>query len=115
MHGIDEDTIANHPIAQNFNKEEVRVPRIASPFLAGEGEENILQAVNLATEAGFVPEGYGLIPGERNFCDWKAGGMLNVGRSGSEKILLPKSVWYPRAYRWVLGLYFMTKATKNTL
>lgn len=110
---MDDEAIANHPIGQNFNKAEVRVPRISSPFIDGEGETLILEGIESALEAGYVPPGYGLIPGEDDFVEWKSSAILNVGRRGSEKILLPKVVWQPRLVRWVQGLHLMTTVLEN--
>ncbi|KAG8705515.1 hypothetical protein FRC08_001633 [Ceratobasidium sp. 394] len=100
--------------AKNVRHPPVRVPAKACPF---EPEQAAVfwEALLHAEAEGFIPSGYGIEAGE-----W-AGGVypeletLKVGRrkNGVHSIVLPKSVWFPRAVRWARALHIMNYAKEG--
>lgn len=87
----------------------IKVPRHNNPFSSQEQEEMFWQAVQDATDEGYVPQGYGVCPDEWEESIYPE---IEVIRSGNRKrgeleIMLPNSVWLPRATQWACALHVM--------
>ncbi|KAL0056669.1 hypothetical protein AAF712_016725 [Marasmius tenuissimus] len=76
-----------------------------APFDAA-GLELFKTALAAAEEQGFLPEGYGVLPGEWEDGEYPSYELLRSGKKGTREIRvdLPNHIWRPRAEKWVQAL-----------
>jgi hypothetical protein len=87
----------------------IKAPRHQNTFAKDE-EVIFWEAVEDARRGNYIPQGYGVLPGE-----WEGGVYpeIEVIQSGNRKrgeleIGLPNDVWFPRALQWAQALHIMS-------
>ncbi|KAH7919859.1 hypothetical protein BV22DRAFT_1022259, partial [Leucogyrophana mollusca] len=95
---------------QHVRHDGVEVPENGNPFQSDNDEARFFSVLTRVVEEDITPEGYGLLPEERQEEDGSTVEILRLGRRGGKQIhiSLAHPIWHQRAKLWCQALSVLT-------